>query len=119
MTKEFDQIIKEICKQNKELHNIDSAITKEVLKDIDQVKKSIKGIEQKIISMENILEQLYELVSNITVFIDDAEEIADSNYDDEDEEDWTPYDDRNFSYEDNDEEDIGGDDYWSSKQDDS
>jgi hypothetical protein len=118
MSKEFDQIIKEINKQNKDIHNMDNIISKEIVKDIHEVKKSIKGIEQKILSMEHILEQLYELVSNITVFIDEAEEIADTNYDDEDEEDWTPYDDRNFSYDDNDKEDMGGDDYWSSKQDD-
>lgn len=96
---------------SKELHSMTT--------DIEQIKQSIKSIDQKIVSIENILEQLYELVSNITVFIDDAEEISDSNHD-EDEEDWTPYDDRNFAYnDDNDDEDIGGDDYWSSKQDES
>jgi hypothetical protein len=69
--------------------------------------------------MEKVLNQLFEVINNITIFIDDAEEIADSE-DLDDEEDWTPYDERNFSYDDdNDEEDIGGDDYWSSKQDDS
>jgi hypothetical protein len=119
MSKEFDQIIKEINKQNKELHNIDNQLSKEVAKDIFDLKKSVKTIENKIILMEKVLNNLFELINNITIFIDDAEDIADSNYDDEDEEDWTPYDDRNFSYDDNDEEDIGGDDYWSSKQDDS
>ena len=118
MSKEFDQIIKEINKQNKELHNIDNHLSKEIVRDIYELKKSIKNIETKIVLMEKVLNQLFELVNNITIFIDDDEDIADSNYDDEDEEDWTPYDERNFNYEDNDEEDIGGDDYWSSKEDD-
>ncbi len=120
MSREFDQIIKEINKQNKELHSIDSQISKEVVKDIFDIKKSVKALEQKMGAMEKVLEQLFELINNITIFIDDAEDIADSHLDDEDEEDWTPYDERNFNYkDDNDEEDIGGDDYWSSKEDDS
>ena len=119
MSREFDQIIREINKQNKELHSIDSQISKEVIKDISDVKKSVKNIETKIVLMEKVLNQLFELINNITIFIDDAEDIADG-IDDEDEEDWTPYDERNFKYEDdNDEEDIGGDNYWSSHEDES
>lgn len=118
MSKEFDNILREINKQNKELHNIDGIISKQVVKDILDTKKTIKNIENKIASMENTINQMFELINSITIFIDDAEDAIDG-MNDEDEEDWTPYDDRNFSYNDNDEEDIGGDDYWSSKQDDS
>lgn len=119
MSKEFDQIIRELNKHNKELNSIDNTLSKQLIKDIADLKKSNKTIETKIVLMEKVLNQLFDLINNITIFIDDAEDIADSSYDDDDEEDWTPYDDRNFSYNDNDEEDIGGDDYWSSKQDDS
>jgi hypothetical protein len=119
MSKEFDQILRELNKQNKDLHNIDVQVSKALVKDIVDLKKSTKNIESKLILMEKVLNQLFEVINNITIFIDDAEEIADSE-DLDDEEDWTPYDERNFSYDDdNDEEDIGGDDYWSSKQDDS
>jgi hypothetical protein len=119
MSKEFDQILREINKQNKDLHNIDIQVSKALVKDIVDLKKSVKNIETKIVLMEKVLNQLFEVINNLTIFIDDAEEIADSE-DLDDEEDWTPYDERNFHYEDdNDEEDIGGDDYWSSKQDDS
>lgn len=118
MSKEFDNIMKEINKQNKELHNIDNQISREVIKDIHELKKSTKNIETKIVLMEKVLNELFELINNITIFIDDAEDIA-NNIDDEDEEDWTPYDDRNFYDDDNDDADIGGDDYWSSKEDDS
>lgn len=87
-------------------------------KDILEIQKSVKNIETKIILMEKVLNELFEVINNITIFIDDAEDIRDEDLDDE--EDWTPYDERNFQYEDdNDEEDIGGDNYWSSHEDES
>ena len=119
MSKEFDQILRELTKQNKDLHNIDVQVSKALVKDIVDIKKSVRNIETKIVLMEKVLNQLFEVINNLTIFIDDAEDIANSE-DLDDEEDWTPYDERNFSYDDdNDEEDLGGDDYWSSKQDDS
>jgi|LakMenEpi03Aug12_release.lakeMendotaPanAssembly.Ray.scaffolds.fasta_scaffold406476_3 hypothetical protein len=119
MSKEFDQILRELNKQNKDLHSIDVQVSKALVKDIVDLKKSVRNIETKLILMEKVLNQLFEVINNLTIFIDDAEDIANSE-DLDDEEDWTPYDERNFSYEDdNDDEDIGGDDYWSSKQDDS
>jgi hypothetical protein len=119
MSKEFDQILRELNKQNKDLHSIDVQVSKALVKDIVDLKKSIKTIETKIILMEKVLNQLFEVVNNLTIFIDDAEDIANSE-DLDDEEDWTPYDERNFSYDDdNDKEDIGGDDYWSSHEDNS
>ncbi len=119
MSKEFDQILREINKQNKDLHNIDVQVSKALVKDICDLKKSVKTIETKIVLMEKVLNQLFEVINNLTIFIDEAEDIANSE-DLEDEEDWTPYDERNFPYDnDNDEEDIGGDDYWSSHEDDS
>ena len=119
MSKEFDQILRELNKQNKDLHSIDVQVSKALVKDIVDLKKSVRNIETKLILMEKVLNQLFEVINNLTIFIDDAEDIANSE-DLDDEEDWTPYDERNFSYEDdNDDEDIGGDDYWSSKQDES
>jgi hypothetical protein len=119
MSKEFDQILRELNKQNKDLHSIDVQVSKALVKDIVDLKKSIKTIETKIVLMEKVLNQLFEVINNLTIFIDDAEDIANSE-DLEDEEDWTPYDERNFSYDDdNDQEDIGGDNYWSSHEDDS
>jgi hypothetical protein len=119
MSKEFDQILKELNKQNKDLHSIDVQISKALVKDISDLKKSVKTMENRMILMENVLTQLFEMVNNLTIFIDEAEDIANSE-DLDDEEDWTPYDERNFSYDDdNDQEDIGGDNYWSSHEDDS
>jgi seryl-tRNA synthetase len=118
MSKEFDQIIKEINKQNKELHNLDNQINKEIVKDIFEIKKSIKLLDNKISKIDETIEKVYQLLNTITVFIENAEDINDT-MDDDDEEDWTPYDERNFGYDDNDHEDIGGDNYWSSNEDES
>lgn len=96
-----------------------SAEYDKIIQDTSELKKSMRTIETKIILMEKVLNQLFELINNITIFIDDAQDIVD-NIDDDDEEDWTPYDERNFKYDDdNDEEEIGGDDYWSSHEDES
>jgi len=118
MSKEFDQILRELNKQSKDLHSIDVQVSKTLVKDIVNLKKSVKTIENKIVLMEKVLNQLFEVINNLTIFIDEAEDIANSE-DLDDEEDWTPYDERNFGYDDNDHEDIGGDNYWSSNEDES
>lgn len=116
MSKEFNDIIKEINKQNKELHNIENNISKEVVKEIAELKKSVKNIETKIRSMDDTLIKLFDILNTITVFIEDAESMNEADLDDE--EDWTPYDERNFSYNnDEDEEDDG--DGWGVREDES
>jgi chromosome segregation ATPase len=113
MSKEFNDIIKEINKQNKELHNIDNSISKEVVKEITELKKSVKNIENKIKSMDDTLVKLFDILNTITVFIEDAESMNEMDLDDE--EDWTPYDERNFSYNNDEDED----DDWGTKEDES
>jgi septal ring factor EnvC (AmiA/AmiB activator) len=103
MSKEFNDIIREINKQNKELHSIDNSISKEVVKEISDLKKSVKNIESKIRSMDDTLIKLFDILNTITVFIEDAESMNGDDLDDE--EDWTPYDERNFSYNNNDDDD--------------
>jgi chromosome segregation ATPase len=119
MSKEFNDIIREINKQNKELHNIDNSISKEVVKEIADLKKSVKNIENKIRSMDDTLIKLFDILNTITVFIEDAESMNEDDLDDE--EDWTPYDERNFSYNNNsddedDDEDVDG---WGTREDES
>jgi hypothetical protein len=114
MSKEFDQIMKEIAKQNKEFHQLDAQISKEVIKDIFDLKKSVKNIETKIDSLTEASDRIFELLNTIVVFIEEAESINEEDL--EDEEDWTPYDDRNFAYEDDDETE---DDEWNSHEDES
>jgi chromosome segregation ATPase len=118
MSKEFNDIIREINKQNKELHSIDAQISKEVVKEIIDLKKSVKNIENKIRSMDDTLVKLFDILNTITVFIEEADE-SQSELDDE--EDWTPYEDRNFSYRNDSEYDDDEDeeDDWSNGQDES
>ena len=99
MSKNFDDIAKNIMKNNKELHNVESIISKE----IDNLQKSIKKIELKINSMDQTLIKLFDILNNITIFLEEAEE---SEPELDDEEDWTPYDERNFSSEDYDDDNF-------------
>lgn len=112
MSRDFDDISKQIIQQNKDLKNIDNHISK----DISDLKKSVKNIEAKIKSMDDTLIKLFDILNTITVFIEDADEsINETDLDDE--EDWTPYDERNFSYNDEDDEDNGDD--WGTREDES
>lgn len=108
MSRDFDDISKKIIQQHKELKNIDN-----ISKDISDLKKSTKNIESKIKSMDDTLMKLFDILNSITVFIEDAEAINEQDL--EDEEDWTPYDERNFSYRDDDDED----DDWNNREDES
>jgi len=117
MSKEFNDIIREINKQNKELHSIDNSISKEVVKEISDLKKSVKNIENKIRSMDDTLIKLFDILNTITVFIEDAESMNGDDLDDE--EDWTPYDERNFSYNNNDDEDDEEESEWNTHEDES
>jgi|LakMenEpi03Aug12_release.lakeMendotaPanAssembly.Ray.scaffolds.fasta_scaffold777204_2 septal ring factor EnvC (AmiA/AmiB activator) len=117
MSKEFNDIIREINKQNKELHSIDNSISKEVVKEISDLKKSVKNIENKIRSMDDTLIKLFDILNTITVFIEDAESMNGDDLDDE--EDWTPYDERNFSYNNDEDDDDEEESEWNIHEDES
>jgi seryl-tRNA synthetase len=90
MSKNIDDVIKEVMKSNKDIHNMDTHISK----DINEVKKSIKNIENKIKSLENKIDQAIDILNTFTILISD---IGDMDIDDEEEEeneDWTPYDEQ-------------------------
>ena len=78
----------------------------------------MKTIETKLAKIDIMLEKVYDLLTAITVFIEDAD---DDDADDDDVEDWTPYDERNFELGDNDtdDENYGLDDGWENHQDES
>jgi seryl-tRNA synthetase len=107
MSRDYDHIIKEITKSNKEIHNIDKTLSK----DIESLSRNIKFIETKLAKIDSTLEKVFDLLTAITVFIEEAEE----EDVDEDVEDWTPYDERNFAYEDdeeNEDSDYGLENDW-------
>ena len=116
MSRDFDDISKQIIQQSKDLKGIDNHISK----DIADLKKSVKNIENKLKSMDDTLVNLFDILTSITVFIEDAENINEEDL--EDEEDWTPYDERNFSYNNNnnnDDEDDEDESEWNSREDES
>ena len=102
MSKNIDDVIREVMKSNKEIHNMDTHLTK----DIVEVKKGIKNIENKIKLLENKLDQAIDILNTFTILISDMDDMDDSDIDDEEEnEDWTPYDQQeDYEPEDNDED---------------
>ena len=104
MAKEIENIMKEVIKNNKELHGIDTGLSK----DISELKKSMKNIESKLNSMDRQLSLVLEILESFTLILDEEEEK-------EQNESWTPYDNddeafqdetSNYDDEDNDPEEL-------------
>jgi len=109
MSKNIDDIVKEVMKNNKELHTMDNHLTK----DISELKRSVKNIEAKIQRMDGVLQKVFDTLEAITIALHEAEleeALMDELEEQEDSEDWTPYEDRNFSFDDNDEDEEEEDD---------
>lgn len=97
MSRDFDDILKEINKNNRELHSIDSSLSKDISglqKDITLIKKEIKSINNKI-------DLVLEILNNFTIMLLD-EEGEDTNdlgdYDPDqtwvpEEDDWSNHED--------------------------
>ena len=102
MSKNIDDVIKEVMKNNKEIHNMDTHL----IKDIIDLKKGIKNIENKMKVLENKIEQAIDILNTFTILISDMDDMEDGDIDDEEEnEDWTPYDQKeDYEPEDNEED---------------
>jgi predicted nucleic acid-binding Zn-ribbon protein len=77
MSKNIDDVIKEVMKSNKEIHNMDAHISK----DISELKKGIKNIENKIKTIENKLDQTIDLLNTFTMLLTEQDDL---DIDDED-----------------------------------
>jgi len=89
MSKNIDDVIKEVMKSNKEIHDMDNHLTKDII----EVKRGIKNIENKMKLLENKIDQAIDILNTFTILISDMGDMDDSDLDDEEEnEDWTPYD---------------------------
>ena len=107
MSRDFDNIIKEVMKSNKDLNRIDDKFSKEISlldKDIQSLRKEVKGLSSK-------MDEILEILNTLTIFIDDAEHIIEDE--DEDNEDyksnegWIPeINDWEKHYDDDDETDV-------------
>ena len=89
MTKEIENIMKEVIKNNKELHGIDTGLSK----DISELKKSMKNIESKLNSMDRRLSVVLEILESFTLILEEEEEK-------EAKESWTPYDNDDEAFQD-------------------
>jgi hypothetical protein len=102
MSKNIDDVIKEVMKSNKDIHNMDTHIST----DIAEVKKSIKGIEIKIKVLENKIDQAIDILNTFTILIadqDDEDMEEGDDYLNEEKNEWSPYE--------TEEEDYGSNDY--------
>jgi seryl-tRNA synthetase len=90
MSRDIENIMREISKSHKEIHAIDNHLSKDIL----DIKKSVKTIEIKIADMQDKLEQAIEMLNMFTILIADQtnQEIDEYSDDDEDDDDeWSPY----------------------------
>jgi seryl-tRNA synthetase len=96
MTKDINHVIQEIAKQDKQLHNIDTSLSKDMSilkKDISDLKKYVKTLEHKI---DAVLEIMVEFRDAVEMAQDDAESSENP--------DWTPYNDEEYDREEEDED---------------
>jgi predicted nucleic acid-binding Zn-ribbon protein len=89
MSRDIENIMREISKSHKEIHAIDNHLSKDIL----DIKKSVKTIENKLGDMEDKLEQAIEMLNMFTVLIADQTNQETDEYSDDDDEDeeWSPY----------------------------
>jgi prefoldin subunit 5 len=105
MSRDFDNIIKEVMKSNKDLNRIDDKFSKEISlldKDIQNLRKEVKGLSSK-------LDEILEILNTLTIFIEDAESILDEDDGEEEyqsNEGWLPEVNNWEENRDDDEEDI-------------
>jgi hypothetical protein len=87
MSKDINDIMKEVIKSGKEIHRVDTKFSKEIIglqKDVEGLHKDIKVIASKI-------DLILDLLNSLTIFIEEEDESLD---DDDDEyqsnEGWLP-----------------------------
>lgn len=89
MSREFNDIIKEVIKSNKELHKVDDRISKE----ISELDREIQGLRKEVKGLSSKLDEILEILNTLTIFIEDAESIIDEEDHDDDyqsNEGWLP-----------------------------
>jgi seryl-tRNA synthetase len=75
MSRDFDNIIKEISKSHKELHNVEHKFSKEILdlgKDIANNNKEIIAIKKEIKDIGNKIDNVLEILNTLIVFIEES-----------------------------------------------
>ena len=113
MSRDFDNIIKEITKSHKELYNADNKISKDlsnIYKNIGYINKEISNLKTEITDVNYKLDNVLEILNTLIVFIEESsddlpldEEDTEENY--ESNEGWiTDIDSWKDDYNDNNDE---------------
>lgn len=105
MSKDFNDISKEILKNNKEIHNIENKLSK----DITGISKEISSIKKEVKDISNKINEILEILTILSVFIEESHDIEEM--DDEEEyqsnEGWLPeIDNWEDNYDEDDEPDL-------------
>lgn len=96
MSREFNNIIKEVMKSNVEIHKVDTKLTKEITsldKEIQGLNKEIKHVKQDIKNISLKIDEVLNILNTLTIFIEDAEHIIEEDDNDEEyqsNEGWLP-----------------------------
>ena len=93
MSKDIEDISKEILKTNKEMHQIEDKLSK----DINDIKKLIKNLDKKVDLVLNKIQEFEVIMDAVELM----EEQTDDEEEDEYNKEWNPYDDEDFEQEDN------------------
>lgn len=88
MSRDIDDVVKEVIKSNKEIHKVDDKLSRE----ISSIDKDIKILQKEVKSISSKIDLILDLLNTLTVFIEDSEEINDhsDNEEYESNEGWIP-----------------------------
>jgi flagellar capping protein FliD len=98
MSRDFDNNMKKIIDSNKELHKD----TDKFQKELADIKKMVKGLDTRLISLQDKIDQIFEIMDTLTIMIyEEGEDLEDEV----ENEDWTPYDENNWQSDEDEEDD--------------
>lgn len=89
MSRDINDISKEIMKNNKQIHDMD----KNISKDIEGIHKEIQNVKKDIKNLSTKIDLALEILNTLTIFIEDAEHIIEDDDNDEEyqsNEGWLP-----------------------------
>ena len=82
MSKDFDNIIKQIAKSNQEIHRVDNHLSK----DISEIKRAIKSLDSKMSILIDKIQEL-EVIMDAAEILEEFQQEEQEKYNTE----WNPY----------------------------
>jgi hypothetical protein len=87
MSKDFDNIIKQIAKSNQEIHRVDNHLSK----DISEIKRAIKSLDNKMSILIDKIQEL-EVIMDAAEILEEFQQEEQEKYNTE----WNPYGDDDY-----------------------